>query len=288
MPEEQEMGERHEPESRALRGYRLGSVWGVPIAVDWSLLVIFALVTFDLGAGVFPSWHPSWSPVVVWTTAFCAAVLFFGSLLLHELSHALMARGFGIRVRGITLFLFGGVTQLAREAGAPKTEFFVAIVGPLTSLVLGGTAWVIGMRTAGPALGEAIANGDANALSSALRDAGPLTTLLLWLGPINVTLAVFNLVPGFPLDGGRVFRALLWAITRDLERATRWASLAGQAVAHGLIAGGVYAMVSGAFGSGLWLMLIGWFLNESARRSRADVRAPDGARQRPVTAGRPS
>ena len=160
MPEEQEMGERHEPESRALRGYRLGSVWGVPIAVDWSLLVIFALVTFDLGAGVFPSWHPSWSPVVVWTTAFCAAVLFFGSLLLHELSHALMARGFGIRVRGITLFLFGGVTQLAREAGAPKTEFFVAIVGPLTSLVLGGTAWVIGMRTAGPALGEAIANGD--------------------------------------------------------------------------------------------------------------------------------
>jgi Zn-dependent protease/CBS domain-containing protein len=248
-------------------GYRLGRLFGVEIIADWSLLIVFALVTFNLGAGLFPRWRPDWSIAMTWSVALAAALTFFSSVLIHELSHALTARAFGIEVRRITLFLFGGMAHMEREADSPKAEFFVALVGPLTSAALGGLALWLGLDWAGPGVAQAVAAEDAAAWAVALRDVGPVPILLLWLGPINLLLAFFNLVPGFPLDGGRVLRSVLWAITKDLAKATRWAAGAGQAVALALMAWGLYNLFYGALGSGLWLLLIGWFLNNAAKQS---------------------
>jgi Zn-dependent protease len=253
--------------ARIMSGFRLGRLFGVEVVADFSLLLIFALVTFDLGAGLFPRWRPDWSGAMTWGVALAAALTFFSSVLLHELSHALMARAFGIQVRRITLFLFGGMAHMEREADSPKAEFFVALVGPLTSAALGVLALWLGLDWAGPQVAQAMAARDAAALAGALRGVGPLPILLLWLGPINIMLAIFNLVPGFPLDGGRVLRSILWATTKDLATATRWAAWAGQAVAVGLMAWGLFNLLYGAFGSGLWLILIGWFLNNSAKQS---------------------
>lgn len=248
-------------------GYPLGRLFGVEVVADVSLIIIFALVTFNLGAGLFPRWRPDWSMAMTWSVAFAAALTFFSSILLHELSHALVARAFGIEVRRITLFLFGGMAHMEREADSPKAEFFVALVGPVTSALLGALALWLGLAWAGPGAAQALAAEDLGALAEALRGVGPVPILLLWLGPINLMLALFNLVPGFPLDGGRVLRSILWATSKDLEKATRWAAGAGRAVALALMAWGLFNLFQGALGSGLWLILIGWFLNNSARQS---------------------
>jgi Zn-dependent protease/predicted transcriptional regulator len=253
--------------TRALSGYRLGRLFGVEVVADWSLLLIFALVTFNLGAGVFPRWRPDWSPAIVWGTALAAALVFFSSVLIHELSHALVARGFGIDVRRITLFLFGGMAHMEREADSPKAEFFVALVGPITSALLGGLALALGLQWVGPGLADAAAADDRAGVAAALQSVGPIPILLLWLGPINLLLAVFNLVPGFPLDGGRVLRSILWATTGDLMKATRWAAGVGQAVALALMGWGLFNVFYNGLVSGLWLILIGWFLNNSAKLS---------------------
>lgn len=250
-----------------LEGFRLGKLLGVEVAVDISLVIIFTLIVVNLGAALFPSWHPMWSPLLVWGTAFGAAALFFVSVLAHELSHALVARTQGIPVRRITLFLFGGVAHMSREPDSPKAEFLIAIVGPISSLMIGFVATVIGINLAGQGLASAAATEDPSLVAAALQGAGPLSTLLLWLGPVNITLALFNLVPGFPLDGGRVLRAIFWAATRDVTRATRWASRAGQGFALLLVAWGIFNVLSGAFAAGLWKILIGWFLNNAAKLS---------------------
>lgn len=247
-------------------GIPLGHAFGVQIVADWSLLIIFALVAFQLGAGVLPGWHPQWGAGLVWVVALAAAVLFFVSILLHELSHALVARRFGIPVRRITLFLFGGMAHMEREPTSPKAELLMAAVGPLVSLVIGIVSIVIGGVLAGPAL-ERFADEPELAYASL----GPLPTLLFWLGPVNVILAVFNMVPGFPLDGGRVLRAVLWWATGDLRRATRWASGAGRFFGYALIALGVWSIFRGALGSGIWLALIGWFLSSAARMGYQQV-----------------
>lgn len=272
----------HGDARRRAGGLGLGRILGVEIRLDLSLLVIFALVTFNLGAGVLPRWHPAWSPVAVWALALGAAVLFFASLLTHEMAHALVARRMDVPVRRITLFLFGGLAHLEGEPKSPKAEFLIAVVGPATSLVIGALATAAGVWLAGPALELGVVEGPEAALA-AMHGLGPLATVLLWLGPVNLFLGLFNLVPGFPLDGGRVLRALLWGATGDLTRATRWASWSGQGVAWVLMGVGVMNVLGGGLVSGLWLVLIGWFLNNAARTSYQQLLVRQALEDVPVT-----
>ncbi len=246
-------------------GLRLGSIGGIEIHADWSLLIIFALISFSLATGLFPGWHPNWSAATAWITALAAAVLFLASVLVHELSHALVGRANGVQIRRITLFMFGGVAQMENEPPSWRAELGMAIVGPLTSLALGFTFLELASLINGPI------RIDPNHLQRSLSALGPIASLLLWLGPINVVLGVFNLVPGFPLDGGRVLRAVMWGITGDLHQATQRASRAGQFFAWLLMSGGLAMMLGlqipffgAGFINGLWLAFIGWYLNNAA------------------------
>jgi Zn-dependent protease/CBS domain-containing protein len=248
---------------RGFRGFRLGRAFGVELEVDWSLLIIFALVVVNLAIGLFPSWHPDWRAWLSWTVALAAAVLFFGSVLVHEMSHALMARRFDVPVKRITLFLFGGVAHMDEEPRAPKAELLIAIVGPVTSIFIGIAALLLGGALAPVDVAPAA---DPTRVAELLAALGPLATLFVWLGQVNILLGVFNMVPGFPLDGGRVLRAALWAATKDLRKATRWSSYAGRGFAWFLMASGVLLAFQGALG-GIWLVLIGWFLNNAAAAS---------------------
>jgi Zn-dependent protease/predicted transcriptional regulator len=189
-----------------------------------------------------------------------AGVLFFFSLLLHELAHSLVARHYGIPVPRITLFLFGGMAEIGDEPRTPKIEFFIAIVGPATSLILGLVFSGFGTATAGPGFAELLGRDQ----DAALAGLSPTATLLFWLGPVNILLGLFNLIPGFPLDGGRVLRAAMWWITGDLYRATRLAADAGRLFGWFFMALGVIQALSGAFLQGLWLLMIGWFLAGAA------------------------
>lgn len=250
-------------------GLRIGQIFGVTLVADWSLLVIFGLIMLNLGISALPQWHPDWSAWWVWSIALTSAILFIASIALHELAHALVARRYGVPVRRITLFIFGGVAHVEREPPSPQAEFWIAAMGPITSLVLGFCATVVGVWLANDTLQQLT-----QAPESALARLGPASTILLWLGPINILLAIFNLLPGFPLDGGRVLRAILWASTHNLQRATRWASRTGQGFAWLLISAGVAMMLGIAlpfFGTGLlaglWMILIGWFLNNAAKSS---------------------
>ena len=243
-------------------GFRLARLFGVEIRLDWSLLIIFALVTINLGAGVLPSWHPSWGPVGVWVGAAIAAVTLFASLLAHELSHALVARTQGVEVRRITLFLFGGVAHLEGAPPSPRAEFLIAVIGPLVSFAIGFTLTALGLFLSRP---ELASTQDFDDTLAVFRAMGPGVTLMLWLGPVNVMLGLFNLVPGYPLDGGRVLRSALWAVTRDQLKATRWASFVGQVIAWTVMAFGLLRVIRGDLMGGLWFALIGWFLFGAAR-----------------------
>lgn len=250
------------------RGLYIGRIFGVNIHIDWSWILIFLLVTWSLATGLFPAWHPDWSPGLRWGVAVAASLLFFVSILLHELSHSLVAKARGLPVRRITLFLFGGVSNIEREPPTPKTEFLIAVVGPITSILLG----VIFIALA--AFSAATSNITGSDPQTVAQQFGPLTTLLAWLGPINILLGLFNLIPGFPLDGGRILRAALWSATKDLRKATAWAAGVGRMTGWMFIAAGV-AMALGVklpfFGTGLigglWLIFIGWFLNSAAANS---------------------
>ena len=246
-------------------GFRLTTIAGIDVAIDWSLLIIFTLITLMLATSLFPTWHPDWGLLLCWGMGLTAAVLFFISVLTHELSHAVVGRANGVQVRRITLFVFGGMAQMENEPPTWRAELAMTLVGPLTSLVLGILFLWVGGLVAGQV---AITPEDPGKMIAALN---PAATLFLWLGQGNIILGLFNLVPGFPLDGGRVLRSLIWAISGDLYLATRWASRAGQAFAWLLIATG-FTMILGVhvpfFGggavNGLWLALIGWFLNNAA------------------------
>jgi Zn-dependent protease/CBS domain-containing protein len=252
-------------------GWRIGRIFGITIYVDWSWLLIFLLVTVNLATG-FAQIHPNWGAGLIWIVAVVAALLFFASVLAHELSHAIVARAQDIPVQNITLFLFGGVANIQQEPRSPRGEFVMAVVGPITSLAIGGICLLAAGAFARLPTDVAVSPGGAFAALD------PLTTLLLWLGPINILLGIFNLLPGFPLDGGRVLRAVLWAATGNFRKATRWAAWVGQAVAWLLIFTGI-AMIFGVqvpfFGagvvSGLWLAFIGWFLSSAARQNEQQV-----------------
>ena len=265
-------------------GFHLGRIAGIDVQVDWSLSIIFFLISFSLAMGLFPAWHPDWGPGIAWLTALVAAVAFFASVLAHELSHALVGRAQGIDVKRITLFIFGGMAHMENEPRAWKAEFWMAIVGPVTSLALG----LLFLFLAWMSLDAAVIDPqNPEAMFAALT---PVPTVLLWLGNINIVLAVFNLVPGFPLDGGRVLRALIWGATGDMRRATRWASQAGQVFAWALIATGVAMILGiqvpffgGGFLPGLWLAFIGWFLNNAALVSYRQLLVRDALEDVPVT-----
>lgn len=261
-----------EPSGPLRGGLRLGTIFGVPIRVDWSLLIIFMLIAVNLAIGLFPAWHPEWSPAFTWGMALAAAVLFFSSVVAHELSHAVVARSRGIPVSSITLFIFGGVAHIEDEPKSPKDELLMAAVGPVVSIVIGLVATLGAYALAG----DALARLDSGALTppaamQVMHEVGPVATLLLWLGPINIMLGLFNLVPGFPLDGGRVARSLAWWATGDLVKATRWAAGAGRVFAWLLMGLGVVQLLTGGAVEGVWLVLIGWFLNNAAQTSYAQL-----------------
>jgi Zn-dependent protease len=249
------------------RGVRLGRLFGIQIAIDPSWVFIVILMTWSL-AVTFSHWHSNWGDGTCWAVALLGSLLFFASVLLHELAHSLVARRFGVPVSSITLFLFGGVSNIEREPPSAKAEFFTAVVGPLTSIVLGVALLLIG------SLVTSVPTGTTLDPTAAFMLLDPGETLLMWLGTINIVVGIFNLIPGFPLDGGRLLRSAIWAATRDLRVATRWASAIGQAIGWGFVLLGV-AIAFGAdvpfFGrgivSGLWLAFIGWFLASAAAQS---------------------
>ncbi|MCF7984207.1 MAG: site-2 protease family protein [Thiohalocapsa sp.] len=247
------------------RGVRLGRIAGVLVRLDWSLLIIFFLIATTLAAGLLPSWHPEWSTATLIATAAAAAVLFLASVLAHELAHAVMGRRLGVPIEQITLFVFGGMAHMSAEPPTWRSELAIALAGPLVSLAIGFSCLFLAGLVSGPM------EVDPDNPIEVVRQLGPVATVLFWLGPVNIILGIFNMVPGFPLDGGRVLRAILWGLTSDFARATRIAAAAGQFFAWLLIASG-FLMILGVqvpvFGSGalagLWIALIGWFLNNAA------------------------
>jgi Zn-dependent protease/predicted transcriptional regulator len=261
------------------RGFKLFKVWGIDINLDWSWIFIFLLITWNLAAGVFPQMHPNWSTALTWTVAIVASLLFFASILAHELAHSLVAKSRGLPVKTITLFLFGGVSNIEREPESPATELVMAIVGPITSIVLGFGFLFLGTLTTR----RGISMDD-------LARANPISTLLLWLGPINIAVGLFNMVPGFPLDGGRILRSLLWAATGSLKKASRLAARIGQVVAWIFIVTGLsmafgmkIPLLGSGFTGGLWLAFIGWFLNNAAASTYQQVLIHDLLHGVPVT-----
>lgn len=231
--------------------FKIGRFFGVPLRVHWSWFVIFILIAFSLlsylegGPGV-----PL--PVRIFT-AVLVSLLFFGSIVFHELAHSLVALRQGIPVRDITLFVFGGVSQITRESSKPGQEFVLAIVGPFSSLFL--SAVFYGIFFFLDWSGQAVA-----------------ARAVQWLAFINLSLAVFNLVPGFPLDGGRALRAIIWGLSGDYQKATRAASITGRVIAWLFIAGGIAWAFTGQWFNGLWLVFIGWFLDSAAANTQAGNR----------------
>lgn len=233
---------------------RLGRIFGIEMGVNWSLLVVFGLITWSLAATIFPQQIPGYSTGAYWTAGIAAAVLFYVSLLAHELGHALLARRLGARVEGITLWLFGGVTRLTGEAATASAKLRIAIVGPGISLLVAGVSILA-------------------AAGLARAGASPLVAgMFAWLAGINLLLALFNLIPAFPLDGGRVLRAVLWRVRQDRGSATRIAARLGRGFGYLLIAAGIVEFfVTGPLVGGLWLVFLGWFMlgAAEAEESRA-------------------
>jgi len=226
---------------------RLTTIRSIEVGLHYSWFIIFFLITFSLTTR-FASEHPHWTTAEHYTVAIATSLLFFASILLHELAHSFVALAKGIPVRSITLFAFGGVAQIGREPDRPLTEFQIAIAGPIASALLAVGFWFVS-HLAGDQFEHVAALGG-------------------WLASINLMLAVFNLVPGFPLDGGRVLRAVLWHVTGSFAKATRIAARSGQIIGYGLIVGGIWTgLVTGNWFSGLWLAFIGWFLRNAAQES---------------------
>lgn len=234
------------------QGIRIGRILGIPIYIDTSWIIIFGLITY-LISNQFAQLNPQWTVTQVWTLAAATSLLFFGSVLFHELSHSVVAQHYKIRVLSITLFLFGGLARIGKEPSKAIQEFNIAVAGPLSSAFLAGGFY----------------------LSTLLfPDSKIVGVASTYLWQTNLALAVFNMLPGFPLDGGRIFRAIVWGTTKDFVRATRVAGASGKLIAYGMIAVGLwlaFASRGGVRWEGVWLVVIGWFLLNAAQASVAQV-----------------
>jgi len=229
---------------------RIGKIFGIDIYIHISWVIIIVLMTWSLAVGWFPVLYHGFSALTDWILGFIAAILLFASVLLHELAHSVVARARGLPVKNITLFIFGGVSNIEKEPGSPGIEFQMAVVGPLTSILIGVLAFALLFL-----LGQ---------YSSALG------AILWYLGIANILLGIFNLIPGFPLDGGRVLRSIVWKIDGNLPRATRIVTVVGQVIAYLFILVGIWLFFVGYFIDGLWLGFIGWFLLSSAQSANSD------------------
>lgn len=224
---------------------RIGKIAGIEISLHVSWLIIFVLLTWSLATGWFATLYPGWSPSTYWVISALASLLLFGSVLAHELAHSLVARRRGLQVKNITLFIFGGVSNIEKEPQSPGVEFQMALVGPLTSLLIGGLAFLL--------------------LWVIRRGTSPLAAIMGYLGVMNILLGLFNLVPGFPLDGGRVLHSIVWKVSGSVRTATRVATSAGQLVAYLLIFVGILLFFRGDLFDGIWFGFIGWFLLSGAQ-----------------------
>jgi Zn-dependent protease/CBS domain-containing protein len=241
---------------------KLGRIFGIEIGLHYSWFLIALLIVLSL-AGHFRATQPQWGAVVIWSTALITGLLFFSALILHELSHALTARARGLPVGAITLFALGGVSRIQREPERAASEFLIGIVGPLTSAGIGVACLLLAAL-----LGW----------SPGTDPSAPAPAVLLWLGYINFALAAFNMIPGYPLDGGRVVRALAWWATGDRGRATRIAARGGQAVAYVFIVLGLLRFFARAGLGGLWIAFIGWFLLNAAGASYGQIQVTEHLR----------
>ncbi len=220
----------------------LGKIMGITVGLDYSWFVIFALLTWALAGSYYPAEFKNWAPPLYWVTGAVTALMLFASVLLHELGHSVVALQYKIPVRSITLFIFGGVAQIEAEPPSATAEFFVAVAGPIVSLMLAGFFSVVKPVVAG---------------------LEPLWGLAKYLAYMNLGLVLFNLVPGYPLDGGRVFRAIVWAVTGNMRRATVLTANVGRFFGFFFIFIGFLRVFAGDLG-GLWLAFIGWFLDSAA------------------------
>jgi len=233
-------------------GIKIGQVFGIPIFVHLSWILIFGLITYSL-VDEYGARYPQWTSGQLWSLGLITSLLFFGSVLFHELSHSAVARHYRIPVASITLFFFGGIASITRDPDSAGQEFLMAAAGPASSYVLAGAFWLLAQATPNDSMPNALAT---------------------WLAGTNALLATFNLLPGFPLDGGRVFRSIVWGITKNYSKSTRIASRVGQGIAYAMMAFGLYtAFVLHSSVNGVWFIFLGWFLLTAARQSYQQVEA---------------
>lgn len=227
-------------------GFKLFRVLGIPVYVNYTWFIVFSLVVYTLAVSYFPYLGPYYDPAVRWIMAFAAAIILFSSILLHELSHSYVAQRQGIKIKSITLFIFGGIARMVGESRTPSGEMKIAAAGPALSLFISGIFWTI--------------------VFVLKRDmaTSPVLAISYFLAYTNLMLAVFNLIPGYPLDGGRILRAFIWNRTGNLNKATLITSRIGKGFALLLIAGGLWDIINGVFISGLWLIFVGMFLQQAA------------------------
>jgi Zn-dependent protease/predicted transcriptional regulator len=221
----------------------LGRIMGIPIGLDYSWFLVFALLTWSLAGSYYPAEFKNWPPMLYWFMGAITAIMLFVSVLLHELGHSAVALRYNIPVCSITLFIFGGVARIGAEPPSATAEFRIAIAGPIVSLLLAVIFYLVQPLVAG---------------------IEPILGLAKYLAYINFALAFFNLIPGYPLDGGRVLRAIVWAVTKNMGRATFIAASVGRFFGFLFIFFGVWQMFSGNFSGGLWIAFIGWFLDHAA------------------------
>lgn len=237
------------------KSIQLGKIFGIPFRLDYSWFFIFFFITALLSLSIFPSNYPEWSTAYYWIVGIITSLIFFASVVAHELAHSLVGRRVGIPAKSITLFFFGGVAHIGKEASRPTTELAMAIAGPLCSIALAGLFYLIAWLTSD--LNEYVAASCA------------------WLALINGMLAIFNMIPGFPLDGGRVLRSIIWLTTGNFMRATRAATIAGYGVSYLFIFGGIIILFTMYWLNGLWLIFIGFFLNSATRATYNQTKLRD-------------